>query len=72
MGDVKTWLDGIGPKPEWIETSDPTKTDADPVVGGIRLTITKSMLTKLKGLGQKVFTCFGRPGASSGSTPDDQ
>ena len=62
---IKTWLEGTGPKPDWIDARDPTDvptTDPvdpadDPVVGGVRITCTKSMLEKLKTAGRCLVRC---------------
>ena len=62
---IKTWLEGTGPKPDWIDardptdvpTDDPTHPTDDPVVGGVRITCTKSMLEKLKTTGLRLVRC---------------
>ena len=62
---IKTWLEGTGPKPDWIDASDPTDVPTDdptdpaddPVVGGVRITCTKSMLEKLKTTGLRLLRC---------------
>ena len=58
---IKTGLEGTGPKPDWIDardpTDDPTDDPDDPVVGGVRITCTKSMLEKLKTVGLRLVRC---------------
>ena len=70
---IKTWLEGTGPKPDWIDardptddptddpTEDPTDDPDDPVVGGVRITCTKSMLEKLKTVGLRLVRCGSGP-----------
>jgi len=65
---IKTWLEGTGPKPDWIDardptdpTDDPTNPTDDPVVGGVRITLTKSMLEKLKTVGLRLVRCGSGP-----------
>lgn len=59
---IKTWLEGTGPKPDWIDARDPTDDPTDdPVVGGVRITFTKSMLEKLKTVGLRLVRCGSGP-----------
>jgi len=76
MGDIKAWLESIGPSPKWIDASDPTKADpaedtkADDSTDDVTITIPGWLIAKAKSWLSTVLTRFGCVSSPVPDAPD--
>jgi hypothetical protein len=61
MGDIKAWLESIGPSPDWLDARDPTKAGESetPSDTPVTITIPGWIVAKAKSCISAVLTRLG-------------